>query len=149
MTLYETLKLLHVLSAIVWVGGGVFMTILYRRAAKGDPAHLLGVVRDQAFLGERVIGPSSILALIFGIWMVIESPAVNWSDTWIIIGLVGITISGVVGGTFYGTRFKALIPKLEKGENASALVRTIGLVSLIDLTIMFIVVWAMVTKPGV
>ena len=79
--------------------------------------------------------------------MVIESAAINWSDTWIIIGLVGFAISGVVGGAFYGPRFKALIPKLEKGEEASALVRSIGLVSLIDLTIMFVVVWAMVTKP--
>ena len=148
MTLYETLKLLHVLAAVVWVGGGVFQTVSTWRAVNADPAHRLGLARDMRFAGDRVFGPASLLALIFGVWMVIESPAIGWGDTWIVIGLVGIVISGAMGGIFFAPKSKALVARLEAGEDGAALLRTIGRVSLIDMTILVVVVWAMVTRPG-
>ncbi|HEX5631533.1 MAG TPA: DUF2269 family protein [Acidimicrobiia bacterium] len=148
MTLYETLKLLHVLAAIVWVGGGVFQTVSTWRAMDADPVHRLGLARDMRFAGDRVFGPASLLALVFGIWMVVESPAIGWGDTWIVIGLAGIVISGAIGGAFFAPKSKALVARLEAGEDASALMRTIGKVSLVDMTILLIVVWAMVTRPG-
>ena len=68
------------------------------RARKGDQGHRIGLARDLHFLGNKVFAPASGVALIFGIWMVIERPTFAFGDTWIIIGLIGLAISGTIGG---------------------------------------------------
>ena len=148
MTLFEALKFVHVFSAIIWMGGSIIGIVIMLRVRKADPAHRLGFYRDMAFIGERVVGPASLLVLIFGLWMVFERPAFAFGDTWVLIGLIGIAISGAVGGAYLGPKVKTIAEKLEKGENADSLIATITRVVLIDLVLLLVVVWAMIAKPG-
>ena len=148
MTLFETLKLVHILAAIVWVGGSLLATVYALRARKGDQGHRIGLARDLHFLGNKVFAPASGVALIFGIWMVIERPTFAFGDTWIIIGLIGLAISGTIGGAFFGPKTKALVARLEGGDAADSLMATITRVALFDDLLLLIVVWAMVVKPG-
>ena len=148
MTLFETLKLLHVLAATIWVGGGILQTTYVVRSARADAAHRLGVARDMVFLGSKVFGPASGLAFIFGVWMVIERPAIAFGDTWIVIGLVGFALSSIVGGAFFSPKGKALLAELEAGKPGDALLRTITRVAFVDQVILLVVVWAMVVRPG-
>lgn len=148
MTLFDTLKFLHVLAAIVWVGGGILQTILVWRVRKADPAHRLGLARDMRAMGDKVFGAATAAVLLFGVWMVIDREAFAFGDTWIIIGLAGLVLSSAIGGAFFAPKGKALVAKLEGGEAADDLLRAISRVALVDQLLLLVVVWAMVVKPG-
>jgi uncharacterized membrane protein len=148
MTLFETLKLIHVLAAMMWVGGGILQTIYAVRARRADDAHRLGFARDMVFLGSRVFGTASGVALIFGVWMVFERPGFTFGDTWIIIGLAGFALSSAIGVAFFTPKGKALLARLEAGEQAESLLATVTRVAFVDQFILLVVVWAMVVKPG-
>lgn len=148
MTLFETLKFVHVLSAIIWVGGSILGIVIMLRVRTADPVHRVGFYRDMAFIGERVIGSASLVVLIAGIWMVFERPAFAFGDTWILIGLIGIVISGAVGGAYLGPKVKKVAEKLEKGENADSFIATINRVVIVDMVLLLVIVWAMIAKPG-
>lgn len=146
--MFETLKLIHVVAAIVWVGGGILQTIYVIRARRADLGHRLGLARDMAFLGQKVFGPASAVALLFGIWMVAERPAFAFGDAWIIIGLVALTISMGIGGAYFSPKIKALIARLESGDTSDPLLGIITKVAVVDQVILLVAVWAMVVKPG-
>jgi uncharacterized membrane protein len=148
MTLFETLKLLHVLAAMVWLGGGILQTILVWRVRRADLPHRLGLARDMKSMGDRVFGAATVAVLAFGIWMVIEQPAFAFGDTWILIGIAGILISGAIGGAFFAPKGKALVATLESGQPADALLHNIAMVAVVDQLVLITVVWAMVAKPG-
>lgn len=146
--MFETLKFIHVLAAIVWVGGGIVSTILGVRMRRASTEHRLGFSRDMGFVGERVYGPAAGIALIAGIWMVIDEPAFGFGQAWIIIGLGGFLLSSIIGVAFFGPAAKALAADLEAGRSNDALQARISRVSYLDLAILLVVVWAMVVKPG-
>ena len=75
MTLFDSIKLIHVLAAIRWVGGSILGTVYSLRARKADHCHRLGLARDLHFLGDKVFGPAAGVVFVFGVWMVIDRPA--------------------------------------------------------------------------
>jgi len=151
-TLYNTLKFVHVLMAIVWVGGGIAMQIQAVRAQKAGTAKLIGFAKDVEWIGTRVFVPASLILLIMGIWLVWGSPLWAWNTTWVLIGIIGFLTSFVIGATFLGPESGRLGKIVEeKGPDdpeSARRIRRIFLVSRIDLVILVVVVWAMVTKPG-
>lgn len=149
MTLLETYKLLHVLAAIVWVGGGILTLVFTWRALGADREHRLGLARDTEFLANRVFAPAAMVALLFGILMVLEVDAYEFTDTWIVIGFTGLVLSTILGMAYYPPQSKRLITEItESDPKAEGRLATIAKVSTIDMAILVTVVWAMVAKPG-
>lgn len=152
MTDYELLKAIHVLFAVVWVGGAATIQILATRLSNAnEPARMAAFAKDIEFVGMRVFMPSSIVVLIAGIWMVATSGP-DFTDLWIILGLIGIAFSATVGAAFLGPesgRIGKLIEERgpEDGEVTARLER-IFLVSRVELVILLLVVIDMVVKPG-
>src|SRR6476646_55351 len=55
---YAFFKWVHVTGAVLWVGGGLALTILALRAERSAvPAEMAMIARQAAFVGERVFGP--------------------------------------------------------------------------------------------
>jgi uncharacterized membrane protein len=149
MTLSETYKLIHVLAAIVWVGGGTLGLVFTWRSLAAEREHRLGFARDMEVLANRVFAPASIIALLFGILLVLEVDAFEFSDTWVLIGIIGLAASVAVGMGFFGPQTKRLIAELESNDpKAEGRLGMIAKMSVLDLTIVYVVVWAMVAKPG-
>lgn len=68
--LYATLKTLHVLSIIVWVGGMVFAHFFLRPAvATLDPPLRLRLMHDVLGRFFQAVLVASLLALASGVWM--------------------------------------------------------------------------------
>ena len=149
METFEIYKFLHVTMAIIWVGGGIFSTILVHRARTASEAHRLGIVTDMESVSNRVFAPAAVLTLLFGVLMVLDADAIEFSQTWIIIGLSAIGVSIVLGTGILGPQSGKLMSELKAGD-AAALdrLRRISLVGYVDLVVLLIAVWAMVTKPG-
>ena len=153
MTGYDWLVLLHIVAAIVWVGGGFATQVYAERARRStDPARLAGFANDIAWAGTRVFAPASLLVIAVGIAMVLVEPAWDFGQLWIMLALVAVAISFITGATFLGPesgRIGALIE--ERGPEDPEVVRRIGrtlVISRIDYVVLLLVVVLMVFKPG-
>ena len=153
MDIYEILKYLHIVAAIIWIGGAAFFNVLGTQVAGArDGVQLAWFGRRIEWLGTRYFTPFSILVLLFGLAMVGESDVWHFSDAWIGIGLAGIVATIVTGAGFLGPTAGRLARAIDAGAPSTdieALMGRILWVARIDLVVMFLVVADMVFKPGV
>ena len=153
MTLYEVLVFVHVLMAVVWVGGDVAIQVLALRATRStEPARVAAFSADAEWIGLRVFMPASILLVAFGVWAGIEGDW-DFGQAWISIGFAAFVFSFFLGMAFLGPesgRIKTLVDArgLDDPE-VSRRTNRILLFSRIELLILVIAIWAMVTKPGI
>jgi uncharacterized membrane protein len=150
---YNALKFVHILAAIVWVGAGLFFQFQATRLSRAsDPAKLAAFAKDIEFWGLRLLTPASLLVLIAGVIMVIYSPGLNFSDTWIWLGLVGYGITFLTGAFYLGPTSGKLGKMIDTRPpddlEIQRGVRRIFAVSRVDQTVILLVVADMVFKPG-
>ena len=152
ITLYLTLKSLHVLAAITWVGGAITTQAFAIRVTRsGDARRLADFASDVEFIGQRMFTSASLVVLLLGIWMVIIGP---WSFgmTWILFALIVFGGSFVLGAGFIGPE-SGRIGKLIEAEGPTApeaqrRIKRIFFASRIELVFLILVVFDMVVKPG-
>ena len=151
--IYNWIKTFHVLAAIVWVGGGIFIQIYVTRLRRAnDQARLMAFAKDVEKFGMTVFLPSSILVLILGIAMVWYSPQWEITQLWVILGLLGIANTIVVGAAFLGPEAGRIARVAsERGPDDPEVVRRtqrLFAISRYDLAVLVLVVVDMVVKPG-
>ena len=68
MTLYELFLLLHVVTAIIWLGAGFVLTLLILKAERAGNVEGQGeIFNDIDWLAPRLFIPASLLTLVFGL----------------------------------------------------------------------------------
>jgi len=149
----NTMKFVHVLAAIAWVGGSIMIQILASRLQRAnDPTRLAAFAKDIEWVGSRIIGPISGVLVVFGVALLIYSPAWNFSDTWILVGIAGFVITAVTGAAFLGPESGRLSKLVDEKGPADAEVRRrqdrIFRISRVDLVVLIVIVADMVFKPG-
>ena len=101
--LYDLLKYLHIVAAVVWVGSGLFVQYYASRLRRAqDPARLGAFAKDIEAAGKQVFAPASITVLVMGLLMVWYSDALGFSETWILIGIAGFIATFITGNFFLG-----------------------------------------------
>lgn len=156
--MYTTLKFIHVVAAIVWIGSGFALLIVTLGMLRArDYTAAAGLGRQIQGFGKTVFGPAAMITLIAGVVMVIVGD-LSFADAWIVIGLAGVALSFVLGAGLGERASKQLQAALPSDAGAAATasddaaidrLRTrLAVVSGADLTVLLIVVWAMVFKPG-
>ena len=153
MSWYEFLLSVHIVAAIVWLGGGTAMHIQGRRALRrGDGEEIYKLSKEINHVSLRLYAPTSLVLLVAGILLVDEVGA-DFGDLWIGLGLAGWLVSFVVGIAYYGPQDKKLqLLVAEKGPSdpgVAANVRAAITVNSVELLILFLVVIDMTIKPGV
>ena len=148
--MYEYLLFIHVLMAIVWVGGNVHLQIIGSRlVAANDPVQIGNFSKQAEWIGTRVLTPAAVLIVIAGVFMTLDRWA--FEDLWIIIGLAGFLYSFINGAVFLGP-LSGKTSKLidERGVEDSEVqgnIRKLFTYGRIELVILIVVVWAMTVKP--
>ena len=148
--MYNILQFLHVAAAIIWLGSGVGLVALMATMGK-DRAALMTTNRYMETLGPRLFGPAAMATLIFGILTLLAGEGISWGDTWIVIGLVGVALSLVFVAVSNPVNKRLAATAQEHGPDhpdVAAAVRQLRTYNYVDLVILFVVVWAMVAKPG-
>src|SRR5687767_7226642 len=70
---YDVFKAIHVLGAIVWLGGGAAITVLALKAQREkDNGALLHIGKQAEWLGTRIFIPASLVVVSMG-FLLIES----------------------------------------------------------------------------
>lgn len=150
MSRYELWLFLHVTGAIVWAGGAVAVQafgILTKRAA--DPAQTVAFGRNTAWIASRVFMPASALVLLSG--AILTEDGWDWSEPFVILGLVGWATVAAVGFGYVGPQMKAAGVRLAAEGPSPELLGRVGRLVLIGrllVLVLFAVVFLMVVKPG-
>lgn len=150
--MYELLLTIHVLAAVIWLGGGIAMHILGQRVLKrGDNEEIYAFSKEVNTVAMRLYAPTSLVLLIAGVLLVNEA-GYEFSQTWITLGFIGWAFSFVVGIAYYGPQDKKLQALVAaEGPTAPGVVANVRqalMVNSIELLILVLVVVDMTTKPG-
>ena len=123
--LYSVLKLVHLLSIIVWVGGMVFAHFFLRPAIAGTLDNVEGRIRLMDAVLQRFFAAVSVAVLLVvgsGIWMIgnVARMTVQAGErfamplSWTIMATLGLVMAGIFGHI----RF-ALFKRLHRATQAS------------------------------
>ena len=98
MTLYELLLFVHIVATVVWVGAGFFGIVLALGYDEdGDEAAIVRLLKDNERLALRLFVPASLVVVLMGIALVIESEAWTFDQLWLVIGLAGFATTFCTG----------------------------------------------------
>src|SRR5919201_4346237 len=94
---YATFKAVHVVFAVIWIGGGALLTILAVIAEQQDDTEQMAAsARQGAMVGERLFSPAAAIVLVMGIAMMINTDW-GWGHFWVRFGLLGFASTFSVG----------------------------------------------------
>ncbi|HZD40298.1 MAG TPA: DUF2269 family protein [Terriglobales bacterium] len=153
MNLATWLKFAHILGAIIWIGGGVMLSLIGVRARQSEDPHFIGEFsRILSYVGLRVLMPAVIAVLVFGIWLMLISPAWRLTQLWILLALAAFALAFLIGAV-YLSRIALALDKLTADtdfdlKEARALLSRWIVGYQIVLLILLLAVWDMVFKPG-
>ena len=148
---YFVFKSIHVLAAIVWLGGGATITILALRADRTkDNAQLLQIGKQAEWMSMRVFVPASVVVLAMGV-VLMHKGGWGYDHFWTLFGLMGWGVSFVVGAGFLGPETNKVAKLLEtKGPDdpeTQARLRRILSVARADVVLILLIAADMVAKP--
>jgi uncharacterized membrane protein len=152
MTLYELLLFIHIAATVVWVGAGFFGIVLALGYDKdSDDAAIERLLKDNERLALRLFVPASLIVVLMGIALVIESDAWSFDQLWIVLGLAGFAATFVTGLFLLkpvGDRIAAQIER-DGGMTPQTLVdvRKLLVKARTDSVVLFLVIADMVIKP--
>lgn len=151
MTGYEALVFIHILAAMVWVGGGFLtMALGIQTARSRDPERMLAYVR-QGPIVAILTAPATLVLIAFGVWAALDVD-LDFGTTWITIGLTVWVIGFLLGVGFHGPHSKRMKGAIEQdgadSPRAARLLRVELMVSAVELALLILAVWAMVAKPA-
>jgi len=148
--MYEFWLFVHVLMAIVWVGGNIHLQIIGARlAAANDSLQLASFSKQAEWIGTRVLTPAAIVIVIAGVIMTLDRW--DFEQLWVIIGIAGFAYSFINGATLLGPLSGKTAKLIDERGAEDPQVQTnisrLFLYGRIELVILIVVVWAMTMKP--
>ena len=97
MNLLTWLKFGHILGAMIWIGGGVMLSLIGIRVRQSEDAHYIREFsRTLSYVGLRVLMPAVIAVLVFGVWMVFAFSAWQFTQLWILLALGAFALAFIV-----------------------------------------------------
>jgi len=150
-TTYQWYLAVHILAAVIWVGGALTVQLLAIRAARPNAALQIGSLASEIeWVGTRVFIPSSLILVVMGFLLIHEG---SWDYKFFIVFALAVWIASfLVGAAFLGPQSRKLSADVERhgpdSAQARARLQRIFLVSRIELVFLLLVVLDMVLKPG-
>jgi uncharacterized membrane protein len=99
----DTLLFLHVLGGSLVVGGAVGISVFSLAAIRRVRPSEVALLFNLGRVTEAMINVGAVLALAFGIWLVLEFDY-SFGDAWIVAALALFALSAVLG-TLGGVRY--------------------------------------------
>lgn len=150
-TTYQWYLAVHILAAVIWVGGAFVIQVLTIRATRPNAALQIGSLgREIEWVGTRLFIPSSLILVIMGFLLIHEG---NWDYTFFIVfALIVWIASFLVGAGFLGPQSRKLSADIERygpeSPQATERLQRVFLVSRVELAFLLLVVLDMALKPG-
>jgi uncharacterized membrane protein len=151
MSIDRWLLYLHILAAGTWLGSGLLLVLLAVRAKQVGKE--LDLINQMEWVGTRIGGPSVILTLATGIWMVLRSNVWQFDQGWVLGGLIILAVLFLVGVGFHVPQYKRIHKaKSEHGDDSPTVQRLMKqsfAAAQIEVVLLAIAIFLMVFKPGI
>ncbi|MCV0403640.1 MAG: DUF2269 domain-containing protein [Chloroflexi bacterium] len=149
--MYQLLLFVHIVAAVVWVGGALYAQLLALRAVRDrDPSVLPRLARDVEFIGSRVFMPSALLLFAAGAVMTVQ--AWSFGQFWIAASIALWILSALAGAVYLAPRARRVAALFDAEGPSSpagrALLGRMFLVSRLELVSFAVIIALMVFKPG-
>jgi len=149
--MYQLLVFVHVVSAVIWVGGAFFAQLLAIQVTRsGSPDELPTLGRRFERLGTLVFVPAAVLIFVTGMAMVAQ----RWSlaQPWL-LGALGLWLLSAAAGAAYVAPQMQRAGRVFEAEGSDSptarqLVARVFLVSRLELVSFAVILALMVFKPG-
>src|SRR5215207_3739223 len=151
LTLFSVFKFVHIVAAIIWVGGVITLTLLnVRLASTRNSAAMAALSSVGGFIGQRVFGPAAAVTLLAGIATALYA-GFPMRSLWIIWGFLVILISFGMTATLTRStaqRLGALAATINSdAPQIAALQRRLWILTALNILLLLSAVWVMVSKP--
>lgn len=148
LTLYLALKVIHVLAAIVAVGGNLTYAFWLRRAGR-DRDRLIWTIEGIRRFDRAIANPTYIVLLVSGVLMVLNG-AWRFDQLWIALALVLYVFVALLGILVYAPVVRRQLAEAERDHRSAAyatMERRSTLLGVVTTSIVIVIVILMVTKP--
>jgi hypothetical protein len=141
----------HIVSVILWVGGGMALLLGAEMARRkhGD-AGALAIVDVVALMGPVYFVPVSLLTVLSGAAAAWFGP--GFGELWVVLGLVGFAVTFLTGLLVIKPRAEAIAVLASDGQvdQGTLLGKSLDLLTIarFDYVVLFLVVLVMVLKPA-
>jgi uncharacterized membrane protein len=149
---YSTWKALHVLMAIVWIGGALMIQLFAIRILRGsDPKRMAEFAKDVEFISMRTFAPASLILVVLG-FVLMHQGGWDWKF-WAVFAIVVWALSFVTGIVFLGPESGRIGKLIEERGGVDVEVQSrierLLLFSRVEMILIALVAMDMVLKPGV
>jgi uncharacterized membrane protein len=148
---YQVLLYIHIVCAVIWVGGAFAIQALAILVSRSDdPMELPRLGRNLEIIGSRVFMPAATLLFLSGVVMTIQ----NWAfgNAWIAVSVGLWVLSAIAGALYLGPRAKRVAALFDAEGTASVearrLIGQLFVVSRLELVSFAVIIALMVFKPG-
>jgi uncharacterized membrane protein len=150
-TLYDWLLFLHVLAAMVWVGGGLVLAVIAARVLRDpDPGAVGRFTGSLRVIGPRALAPATVAVLGLGIGLVVDTDAWDFGQLWVQLGLGLFAAAFLVGAVWQSRTALAAARAAESDDDAEARrqLRRWSWGYRLVVLLLVVAAWDMTTKPG-
>lgn len=148
-TFYDWLLLVHILAAMVWLGGLAVLSALVTHIVRArDVERVRDLLSGLRIVGPLLFAPAPALLLGAGIWLVVKGW--DFGDGWVVFALVLFAVAFLVGAVFQNRAAMSAGRALAAGEHADAVryLRRWSWGSRFILLLLIVATWDMTLKPG-
>jgi len=151
VTWYTFFKSVHVVTAVIWVGGAAMIqAYAFRILRTGDGKRQADFAKDTEIVGTRVFIPAALILFLAAIAMMVNLDW-SWSQNWIVLGVIAFGLSFALGAGFLGPEGGRIAKLIEQqGPDSPAVqarIRRILTISRCELVVLLTVIVNMVVKP--
>jgi len=148
---YQIYLAIHVISAVIWVGGDVTLTtlgIVFERKQEGETLAALG--RMGTWIGTRVYTPILFVVIAFGLALMHEGH-IDYGQFWVIFALIGWATAGALGIGFVGPELgridEAARAHGPQSDEVMRRVKRLFMIFRFDTALLILIVLDMSAKP--
>jgi uncharacterized membrane protein len=148
---YQIYLAIHVIAAVIWVGGDVTLTtlgIVFERRQEGEVLASLG--RMGTWIGTRVYTPILFVVIAFGLALMNEAD-IDYGQFWVIFGLIGWAIAGSIGIGFVGPELGRIDAAARahgpQSEEVMQRVKRLFMIFRFDTALLILIILDMSAKP--
>jgi uncharacterized membrane protein len=148
---YQIYLAIHVIAAVIWVGGDVTLTtlgIVFERKQEGETLAALG--RMGTWIGTRVYTPILFVVIAFGIALMHEGH-IEYGHFWVIFALIGWATAGTLGIGFVGPELgridEAARAHGPQSDEVMRRVKRLFMIFRFDTALLILIVLDMSAKP--
>lgn len=151
--MYKWILLGHAIGGATLFGAHVYMEGLMASAGRaGDDSVYMSVMTRMASTADRVMGPASLITLVFGIWLVIDT-SYEFGDIFVSIGFAIIIAAFAVSMFLMRPRFNEVQEAVEENgptdPGAMASMKSLGNLAHVQTLLVAIAFVVMILKPGI